>query len=308
MSAAFAAPGILVLDKDAGDEKKNTSAKAAAAAKKLYHANRAGHGGALDPLASGVLAVFFNEATAFSQYALGGDKAYRAKVRFGIATDSDDAQGNIIAAQKKPPPDLAAKLALLLPEFTGEIQQAAPAYSALKHRGKPLYYYARRGEPAPPKIRRVRIDEINIAAVSNGDADLEIVCGGGVYIRALARDLGMRLGCGAHLAALRRTRSGNFFIHKAHRLDALAQLTMQERIKKLLPAEAAVAHLPMLAFSSAPDIRRLAHGQTVACEAADGLYRIRCGGDFAGVVAVAAGGAKAKKMLSSARDAAAQAR
>ena len=182
--------------------------------KKTLGAARAGHGGALDPLADGLLIVAVGARDAVLGFALSGKKAYRAVIRFGVQTATDDAEGEVLR-RAAPPPDLRGKIEALLPRYTGTIEQRAPDYSALKYRGKKLYEYARAGERPPPKIRAVEIDSLRLLAAADDSATMQIECGGGVYIRALARDWGDALGCGAHLAALTRERASGYRLSEA---------------------------------------------------------------------------------------------
>lgn len=251
--------GVLLLGKD----RRLSSARALAAAKRLLALKKAGHGGTLDPLASGLLVLLFGDATRYAQYLLGGSKAYTATLRFGHTSDTDDADGNL-APGTAPPPALGERIAALLPDFCGAISQVAPAYSALKHQGKPLYAYARRGDAAPQKKRQVRIDHIDLLAAGDDHATLAIACGGGVYIRALARDIGAALGCGAYLAALQRTACGQHTLQQAVTLDELAAgETVQQRRRHLLPVDSIVSDLPAVTLPQA-QLQQLGSGIRVA--------------------------------------------
>ncbi|MGI9337128.1 MAG: tRNA pseudouridine(55) synthase TruB, partial [Gammaproteobacteria bacterium] len=206
--------GILPVDKPRGI----SSARAVAKLKSAFAAKKAGHGGTLDPLADGLLVVLFGQATGFSRFCLGADKTYRAKVCFGAQTETDDSEGAVIFSSI-PPPDLAQRVRKLLPDFIGEISQTAPQYSALKHRGEPLYKKARRGEKAIAKTRILQVADIkmveDIAGVSECVLSFDIRAQSGFYVRAFARDIGAKIGCGAHLAALTRLASGVFSLSDA---------------------------------------------------------------------------------------------
>ena len=251
--------GVFALNKARGE----TSAKAAAAARKLLGAKKAGHGGALDPLADGLLVVLLGGATPLARFALGGAKTYRAVVRFGFATTTDDAEGEPTTPEKKP--DLS-NLAQILPAFVGEFPQDAPRHSALKHQGRPLYYYARRGMDAPVKRRMARVFSLKLLRAENDIAALEIKCAAGFYVRSLARDLGERMQCGAHLAALTRTESCGLKLQDAASLAQLREASPDERAKMILPPEAAVLHLPRVVLPLS-QITALANGLSVSASA-----------------------------------------
>ena len=244
--------GIFALNKARGE----TSAKAAAAVRKLLGAKKAGHGGALDPLADGLVVVLLGSATPLARFALSGGKTYRAVVRFGFATTTDDAEGEPLGPRQTP--DLS-RLPEFLPDFVGEFQQDAPRHSALKHQGRPLYYYARRGLDAPVKRRTARVFSLKLLECGDDTAQLEIRCASGFYVRSLARDLGEKAGCGAHLSALTRTESGGLRLEDAVSLDQLRQMNLDERAKLILPPESAVSHLPQMVLSLS-QITALANG------------------------------------------------
>ena len=230
--------------------------------KKTLGAARAGHGGALDPLADGLLVVAVGRATRFLGFALSGKKAYRAVIRFGVQTATDDAEGEVLR-RAAPPPDLRGKIEALLPRYTGTIEQRAPDYSALKYRGKKLYEYARAGERPPPKIRAVEIDSLRLLAATDDSATMQIECGGGVYIRALARDWGDALGCGAHLAALTRERASGYRLSEA--VDFEEWAATENPAAALLPPDSLVAHLPACRAADS-DLTALAQGRTIDAE------------------------------------------
>lgn len=269
--------GILLLNKPTG----LSSAKAVAIAKHLLATKKAGHGGTLDPMARGLLLMLSGRATAFARFVLGGKKEYAALIRFGEQTDTDDGEGNIVY-RAAVPPNLAESLSLALPAFIGEKEQTAPAHSALKHAGKPLYYYARRGLPAPLKKRTTTVHHLSVIRAGKKTAKLKIVCGGGFYVRSLARDLGEQLGCGAHLHALKRRAVGHFDLSDAILPDALSQESPSQRLSRLLPVSALVSHLPVCRLS-AKEIFFLACGGA-GDSPADGFWQIFSPhGRFAGV-------------------------
>lgn len=230
--------GIAVIDKPAGC----SSARAVAQTRALFGKVKAGHAGTLDPAATGVLPVMLGEAPAFSRF-LHPDKAYRAEICFGVATDTGDAEGEVVF-RGSPPQDLAGAVRSALPEFCGTQRQTAPAHSALKHRGRPLYYYARRGLEAPAKTREVHAHALRLESAAGSCAVVNVQCGPGFYVRSLARDLGERLGCGAHLATLRRTSCSSFGDSEADAPEALEEMPPAERLRRVAPLERALQHLP----------------------------------------------------------------
>src|SRR6478609_1489639 len=236
--------GVLLLDKPSGV----TSNGALMRVKRLYNAEKAGHTGTLDPLASGLLPICFGVATRFAQFLLDAQKRYVATVRFGVTTTTQDAEGDVVATRAVTfgPDALHAALA----QFVGERMQTPPVHSALKFEGRPYYVYARRGVDIPRAPRTITIHALRLVRWQAPDATLDVECSKGTYVRVLAADLGEALGCGAHLAALRRTASGGFSIADAVTLETLEALSGAERDRKLLPMAVLVAHLPSLHVSS----------------------------------------------------------
>ena len=230
--------GVLMLDKAPGA----SSNAALQQAKRLYQAAKAGHAGTLDPLATGLLPILFGEATKFSSDLLDADKSYAAEIRLGVSTTTADAEGEVIAtrAVSVTPEELAAALA----RFSGSILQTPPLYSALKHAGKPLYVYARAGIEIEREPRKVTIRALDLHSFEGERLALSVTCSKGTYIRSIAHDLGEMLGCGAHLAALRRTAVGRFGLDCAHTLEALAGMAAAERDACLLPVDALLQDLP----------------------------------------------------------------
>ena len=232
--------GVLLLDKPAGI----TSNAALGQAKRLYNAEKAGHTGTLDPLASGLLPLCFGEATKFAQLLLDAPKRYVATIRFGVTTTTQDAEGDVVAT--RPVAFDAADLAAALARFVGPQTQVPPAHSALKFQGRPHYEYARAGIDVPRAPREIVIHALTLVESSPPDAIVDVLCSKGTYVRSLAADLGEALGCGAHLAALRRTASGGFDISDAHAIDALAAMDQVQRDACLLAPSALTAQLPGL--------------------------------------------------------------
>ena len=211
--------GILVIDKPQGV----TSNGILQIVKRLYGAAKAGHTGALDPLATGVLPICFGEATKFSQLMLDSDKAYITTATLGIRTETGDSEGAEVERRAVPEGLTAADIEPVLDQFRGEIQQVPSMYSALKHQGKPLYEYARQGIEIERPARPVTIYELTLLAVRPGELDLAVTCTKGTYIRSLVEDIGEVLGCGAHVSALRRTLASGFTLEDAHPVSELEQ-------------------------------------------------------------------------------------
>jgi tRNA pseudouridine55 synthase len=250
--------GVLLLDKPSG----MSSNAALQAAKRLLNALKAGHTGTLDPLASGLLPLCFGEATKFAHALLDADKRYRAVLVLGVRTDTGDAEGTAIA--RRPVKVDSQRLAAAVARFVGDIDQLPPMYSALKRDGRPLYELARQGIEVERAPRRVRIGAIEVLAFAGERLELDVRCSKGTYIRSLADDLGEALGCGAHLAALRRTATGGFSLARAVTLEEIEALSAEERdARLLLPADALVADLPRIDLD-AERSRLMLQGRSIA--------------------------------------------
>lgn len=231
--------GVLVLDKPAGF----SSAQAVDHVKRAFRVKRAGHGGTLDPIATGVLAICLGEATKIAQYLLADDKAYRAELVLGRETDTLDRTGETVA-ERDASHVTREMIVAALAGHLGEQDQIPPMYSAIKQDGVRLYKQARRGIEVDRVARRVRIDRLTLLAYEGARVTIEMACGKGTYVRSLVDDLGRELGCGAHLAELRRTQSGIFSIDQAQQPDALdprKMLTIEACLR--LPAVTAPAEL-----------------------------------------------------------------
>lgn len=251
--------GVLLLDKPAGVG----SNALLQTVRRLYGAAKAGHAGTLDPLASGLLLVLFGEATKFSQFALDADKAYAARAALGVTTSTADADGEVL--ERRPCTARREDVEAVLARFRGELDQVPPMYSALKHAGQPLYAYARAGREIARAPRRVRVHELVLEAFTGDTLELRVRCSKGTYIRTLVEDIGRALGCGAHLAALRRTRSGSFRVEEAATLDELQREGTEAREARLLPLERLLAGLPRVDLP-APEAMRFAQGQALRME------------------------------------------
>lgn len=233
--------GVLLLDKPLGLSSNDALQKA----KWLLRAEKAGHTGTLDPLATGLLPLCFGAATKFSQLSLDADKRYLATLTLGIRTTTGDAEGEVLE-RRDADGITPAQIAAACTAFTGEIDQTPPMYSALKHEGKALYEYAREGVEIERKSRRVTIHAIDIVAMQAGTVTLDIRCTKGTYIRTLAEDIGAALGCGASLAALRRTGSGSLTLDGSITLSALEALPHEQRAALLTSPDRLLADAPEL--------------------------------------------------------------
>lgn len=248
--------GVLLLDKPVGP----SSSAVLQAVKRLLNAEKAGHAGTLDPLASGLLPLLFGEATKFAQYGLEAAKEYVADVRLGAATDTGDAEGAVI--ERRPVAVDASTLARALAGFRGEIRQVPPMHSALKKDGQPLYALARAGQTVEREARPVTIHEMELVSRKDDLLRLRIRCSKGTYVRQLAADLGLALGTVAHLAALRRTGVAGLRLDQAVTLDDLQALGEAARLAWLLPPERLLAHLPRVDLEE-PLAGRFLNGQAV---------------------------------------------
>ena len=227
--------GVLLLDKPAGV----TSNGALQHTKRLYQAEKAGHTGTLDPIATGLLPICLGEATKFSQTLLDSNKAYRAVIKFGQTTTTGDSEGAVLTQSSVQL--TRAQVEQSLAKFVGRIQQIPPMYSALKHEGKALYIYARAGIEIERKARDITIDSLRLEDFQGDKMTVTVACSKGTYIRVLAEDIGQDLGCGAFLQALRRTVTGMFVLTEAVTLSQLEDLTMAQRDALLLPPDALLA-------------------------------------------------------------------
>jgi tRNA pseudouridine55 synthase len=230
--------GVLLLDKPIGW----TSNDALQKAKGLLRAEKGGHTGTLDPLATGLLPLCFGAATKFSQASLDADKTYRATLRLGRRTSTGDREGEVV--ETRPVRVERAAVAAACARFVGAIEQLPPMHSALKHQGRALYDYARAGIEVERAARRIVIHRIDIVDWHDELLVIDVACSKGTYIRTLAEDIGAALGCGAHLDALRRTGSGGLRVDDAVTIEALAAMDEAGRAARLLPADVLLAAWP----------------------------------------------------------------
>ncbi len=249
--------GVLLLDKPVGI----TSNHALQAAKRLYRAEKAGHAGTLDPLASGLLPVLLGDATRFSGYLLEAAKEYAAEIRLGLTTNTADAEGEVL--EQRPVDVSEADVLAVLERFRGVQKQVPPMHSALKRAGTPLYVLARRGESVERAPRTIEIFALDLLGFSEDRAAVTVQCSKGTYIRTLAEDIGAALGCGAHLSALRRTATGPFRIAEAVTLDELTSMSEAERDACLAPPDGILKQFPIVRLEAEAE-SRFRHGQAVA--------------------------------------------
>ena len=289
--------GIIVLDKPLGF----TSNAALQKVRWLLNAEKAGHTGSLDPLATGVLPLCFGEATKFSQYLLDADKGYEAVMQLGITTTTADAEGDVL--QRREVRVTAADIEAVLPRFRGDIEQVPPMYSALKRDGQPLYKLARAGEVVEREARSVTIARLELLGLEGDLARLSVSCSKGTYIRTLVEDIGEALGCGAHVQALRRTHAGPFELAQAVTLETLEAAHAaggNEALDAfLLPADSGLLHWPLLQFSEHSAYYWL-HGQPVRAPEAPkfGMVRVQDhNGRFIGIGEVSEDGRIAPRRL-----------
>ncbi|MBF4987652.1 tRNA pseudouridine(55) synthase TruB [Methylophilus sp. 14] len=233
-----AVSGVLLLDKPYGFSSNQALQKV----KWLYQAQKAGHTGTLDPLATGVLPICLGEATKFAQHLTDENKTYVATVKFGVTTTTGDKEGDII--HQVDCHVTRAEIEQVLPQFMGEITQVPPMYSALKVNGKPLYEYARDGVELERKPRQVTIYALRVLGCADNSAEIEVTCSKGTYIRTLGEDIGKALQAGAHLTALRRTATATYQIAHTVTIEALEQMTAEQRDALLLPVDTAITALP----------------------------------------------------------------
>ncbi|TBL84469.1 tRNA pseudouridine(55) synthase TruB [Hafnia alvei] len=274
--------GVLLLDKHQGLSSNDVLQKV----KRIYNANKAGHTGALDPLATGMLPICLGESTKFSQFLLDADKRYRVIARLGQRTNTSDADGEVV--QERPVEFTQEQLDAALEQFRGDSQQIPSMYSALKHQGKPLYEYARQGIDVPREARDITVYELQFIRWEGDELELEIHCSKGTYIRTIIDDLGEVLGCGAHVIYLRRVQVSNYPSERMVSLEQLQQMVaaaeevgVEPRTvldPLLLPMDTAASHLPEINLTDVVAAYVL-QGQPVQVQGlpAEGMVRINVG-------------------------------
>ena len=241
--------GFLLVNKDPGI----SSSRVVQVLKKKLNLNKVGHLGTLDPMATGLLIIAINRATKFASLLLQSEKSYRAEVTLGIQTDTDDAEGEAISLKDINIDEYEAKKALLT--FLGESDQLPPSYSALKYKGKPMYKYARDGIKVEKAARKILIKNIQNIEINLPKVSFDVQCSKGTYIRSIARDLGLRLGCGAHLSKLIRTSQEKFMLSDACAIDDI-------NLEKLISLEKAFEDLDFIQLNEG-DSAAFLHGRSI---------------------------------------------
>ena len=253
--------GILLLDKRLGV----SSNRALQEVRRLFNANKAGHTGSLDPLATGLLPLCFGEATKVSALMLDDNKRYQVVIQLGVMTDTGDAEGIVI--ETKPVPDLSVdEIQACLKTFMGEIEQIPPMYSALKYNGKKLYELAREGKTVERKARHICIFDLKILDYCKDRLALEVFCSKGSYIRSLAEDIGHTLGCGGTVKALRRLEAGLFSIEHAKTIEQLTAMNEQDLFQCLINVDKPLEALPAVQLSAEQAVL-IKYGQSINCPA-----------------------------------------
>ncbi|MGI9025101.1 MAG: tRNA pseudouridine(55) synthase TruB [Burkholderiaceae bacterium] len=260
--------GVLLIDKPTGI----TSTATLARVRRALCAQKGGHTGTLDPMATGLLPLCFGEATKFASDLLDADKSYEATIRLGVVTDTGDADGRVLEERTVEVTRAAVDRALA--RFRGPIAQVPPMHSALKRDGRPLYEYARQGVTVERAARPVTIHRLEVVAFEGTSLSIAVDCSKGTYIRTLAEEIGEALGCGGHLVALRRVRAGSMHVDGAIALDAFEARATGERDAMLLPIDALIANLPAIELDAA-QARRFTEGQRLAWPDASYQGRVR---------------------------------
>jgi tRNA pseudouridine55 synthase len=251
--------GVLVIDKPAGP----TSHDVVAVARRALGGARVGHTGTLDPLATGVLPLVVGRATRLASFMSGADKEYVARIRIGIATETYDAEDLAAHAEAAPPTGLGeADVRRAFETFVGRYDQTPPAFSAKKIGGTPAYRLARRDAEVAVRPVPVTVSELELLSFADDVAEIRLVCSSGFYVRSLAHDVGGKLGCGAHLASLRRTRAGEFTLADAMTFDALVTGGRHAAASHLVPMSRLLGQFPFVVLN-APGVKRVGHGADI---------------------------------------------
>lgn len=276
--------GVLLFDKPL----RLSSNTALQKVRRLFQAAKAGHTGTLDPLATGLLPICFGEATKFSNALLDADKTYRARVKLGQTSSTGDAEGEITVIDAALPDE--NRVLAILRNFVGEIEQIPPMHSAIKHQGKPLYEYVRKGDSVDRQPRTVTIYELVLENFAGSEFEMTVRCSKGTYIRTLAEDIGQALGCGAHLTGLRRTAIAQFQLKNAYTWELLEKMDLPQRESCLLPVDCMLQHIPFIELDET-QTRRIAQGQSLAVneKLPDGKVRLNFKGKFIGTGILEAG-------------------
>ena len=260
------ANGILIVDKPEGWTSQDVVSKL----RGVFHERRAGHGGTLDPMATGVLPLFFGRATRGVEFFEHAEKAYVASLRLGEVTDTQDTTGTVL--ESKPVGLSREELEAALPQFLGEQQQLPPMYSAIKIGGKKLYELARKGQEVERKPRNITIFALKLLDFDGHEAKLYVHCSKGTYVRTLCHDLGAALGCGGCMAALRRVQAGAYTEAQSYTMEEL--LSCENPEKLLLPVESLFERYDALTLTEAQE-KCVRNGAAYTCFEAEGRYRLR---------------------------------
>lgn len=288
--------GIVLLNKPLGESSNGVLQRV----RRLYDANKAGHTGALDPLASGMLPICFGNATKFAQYGLDADKVYRVTATLGIRTTTSDADGEVV--EEKPVSVTEADLLKSIEPFRGAIKQVPSMFSALKHQGKPLYYYARQGIEIERPARDITIHQLDILSFDGVNADMRVHCSKGTYIRSLVDDIGQALGCGAFVSKLHREQVAGFEQHKMYSFEEFEAIAEQGGLtaldELLLAADTPLQHLPIQPLNEI-QVKKFLHGQQLRGFELRGTVRVYDGQQarFIGIAEIMPDGAMQPKRL-----------
>ena len=284
--------GIILLDKRLGV----SSNQALQEVRRLFNANKAGHTGSLDPLATGLLPLCFGEATKVSALMLDDDKRYQVTIKLGVMTDTGDSEGQIVA--EMPVPDISeSQLLDCLQHFTGEIDQVPPMYSALKHQGKKLYELAREGKTVDRPARRITMYAIELLAFDSQSISLDVRCSKGTYIRSLAEDIGHYLGSCGTVTALRRTASGQFNLADAFTIEQLREMDLATLYASRLPVDLPLSHIPAVSVND-DQVTSIKQGQQIKLNSTElGTVRIYSQQCFLGLGEMLINGKLAPKKL-----------
>lgn len=286
MRAPGSVDGLLLVDKPTGCSSNHALQRV----RRLYGGPKAGHGGTLDPAASGLLVICLGQATKFSGFLLDSDKGYTGLIRLGVTTSTGDSEGEVI--DRRHVPSETVDVAKLQERFSGTLLQVPPRHSALKLRGRPLYSYARAGLAVAPEARRVTILDLQLQFEPPDGLRFAVRCTRGTYIRSLAEDIGRDIGCGAHLASLRRVSSGEFRVEEALSPEALEALSLDARLRRLLAPDVALRAYPAVRLC-AQMAQAVSFGQAVSGADEGSLGRARLydeHGRFLGLGEVREGG------------------
>lgn len=289
------ATGILLVDKPVGW----TSHDVVGRVRRLVGQRRVGHTGTLDPLATGLLVVCLGRATRLAEYVTTQDKRYEGLIQLGVSTITDDAEGDVIR-RTEPPPIGRSELKALEINFTGSLQQRPPAFSAIRVNGRRAYAAARQGERPELQPRRVEVHRLALRALSEGTLHVSVHCGHGTYVRSLARDIGESLGCGAHLAGLRRTHVGSMQVTEAYEPEELTALTEVGLLGGAIqPPDFPLTHLDAALLSNQHTVQ-LGYGSEVRSGTARASEPVRvygADGEFVAIAAVANGRVRPIKVI-----------